>query len=177
MGWVTVFAYFVGAYLCAKTYRVAPLDRGFWFGLAILLVCLGINKQLDLQSLLTAGGRCLAKAQGWYESRRLVQIVVISGLVVSVLVVFLVTLGVMWDAMGRIALALIGVAFLVAFVAIRAVGFHHMDIFIGSTIAGVRMNWVLELTGIVCIIINAQRRISRAGRDRRLARETTAQDY
>ena len=33
-----------------------------------------------------------------------------------------------------------GLALLVTFVAIRAISFHRVDIFIGTTIAGVRMN-------------------------------------
>jgi len=31
---------------------------------------LAVNKQLDLQSFLTALGRCDARLQGWYETRR-----------------------------------------------------------------------------------------------------------
>ena len=35
--------------------------------LTILLLLLGINKQLDLQTLLKDVGRRMAKANGWYE--------------------------------------------------------------------------------------------------------------
>jgi len=41
-----------------------------WALLALLMAFLAINKELDLQSAFTVAGRCLAKAQGWYEERR-----------------------------------------------------------------------------------------------------------
>ena len=46
-----------------------------WFGLSILLLVLGINKQLDLQTLLTALGREIAQENGLYESRREIQLI------------------------------------------------------------------------------------------------------
>ena len=45
----------------------------FWMGLAALLVFLGFNKQLDLQTAFTFLAKDFAKATGWYENRRIVQ--------------------------------------------------------------------------------------------------------
>ena len=62
LGWVTVAAYFAAALACGRAWRLdrrARLagDRSssptFWLILSLLLAFLGINKQLDLQSLLT----------------------------------------------------------------------------------------------------------------------------
>jgi hypothetical protein len=52
-------------------------------------------------------------------------------------------------------LALIGFVSLLAFIAVRAAGFHHFDQFIGFDISGVRMNGILELGGILMIAVNA----------------------
>ena len=46
--------------------------------LTILLLFLGINKQLDLQTLLNDMGRRMAKANGWYSIRRFYQVIFIA---------------------------------------------------------------------------------------------------
>ncbi len=42
-----------------------------------------MNKQLDLQSMLTAAGRCLSQLQGWYDERRVFQRDFIIGLLIT----------------------------------------------------------------------------------------------
>src|SRR2546423_5657387 len=77
IGWVTVVAYFVAAYFCWRASRNGLHGRKvrwFWTGLTALLVFLGFNKQLDLQTALTFIGKDFAKATGWYENRRVVQV-------------------------------------------------------------------------------------------------------
>ena len=50
-----------------------------------------------------------------------------------------------------------GVLFLVTFLVIRAVSFHHFDSFLKVKLAGVKMNWALELGGIFLIGLAAAR--------------------
>ena len=156
MGWVTVAAYAVTAVLTARL-AFGPggrPERVFWLMLALLLAALTMNKQLDLQSALTAFARCLSKAQGWYENRKWVQTSFILGLLAGS-IVFLVALGVMMRRhLRRTWCAVLGLVFLTGFVAIRAVGFHHFDILIKSDFAGIRINWLLELGGIGLILAN-----------------------
>lgn len=156
MGWFTVVAYVLtgGMSLLVMTNQRGRM-RVFWSVLCVLLFALSINKQLDLQSALTAAGRCLALAQGWYEDRAAVQLIFIvfvatAGLVLSM--VFAVT---MRHNLAQNWLALIGLGFLCSFIAVRAAGFHHFDRFIGYEIANVRMNWAMELGGIAMIAGNA----------------------
>lgn len=52
-------------------------------------------------------------------------------------------------------LAFIGLVFQCTFDAVRAASFHNFDLFIGSEIAHVRMNRVMELSGIALIAMNA----------------------
>lgn len=158
VGWLTVAAYILAAVLTALVViRQSGRQRIFWLGLFVLLLALAVNKQLDLQSAVTAVARCLALAQGWYEDRRSVQITFI---IAVALVCLVVALGLAWALrrdLGHIWLALLGVALLLAFVAIRAAGFHHFDRFIGYEFANIRMNWVMELGGISLIAVNALR--------------------
>ena len=82
VGWLTVALYAVCAVLGFMTLmRVKDTrERIFWGLVALAMLFLGVNKQLDLQSMLTAAGRCLSQLQGWYEERRVFQRDFIIGL-------------------------------------------------------------------------------------------------
>lgn len=158
MGWVTVAVYLAAAAVALVVALQAPFpaasrrrEHRFWALLAAVLLALAVNKQLDLQSYLTALGRCLAQHQGWFDRRRMVQEAAILGLLV-VMAVFAVAL---WRRMrgtlARSGAALAGLVLVLGFVAIRAVGFHHVDALIKLDVMHLRMNWLLELTGPVLI--------------------------
>lgn len=151
MGWVTVVAYFAAAVLCFRTARRNPDARRIWWALTTFLVLLGINKQLDLQSWFTQEGRDLARGEGWYDSRAAVQRAFIAAIVGLGLTVSGLSF---WATLRRpatVRVAVAGLAVLLAFIAIRAASFHHVDLFLGSTLLGVRFNWLLELGGIAII--------------------------
>lgn len=155
MGWVTVVAYAGAAALAVRAYRVTnsnarPL-RLFWGSLALLLIALGINKQLDLQSWATQIARDLARSQGWYAERRSVQVLGILAVALAGVAGTLVIVIAMRRYLRAVWPALLGVAELVVFVVVRASSFHKMDQLIGTTVAGARLNWVLELSGIVFV--------------------------
>ena len=160
MGWLTVAAYAVAGVACLLTAR-RSLEPRFWVILGLVMLALAVNKQLDLQSALTAMGRCISQMQGWYEERRAVQRRVIIGLIAAAVALMLLMLWAMRRNLGRVSLAIVGTAFVLGFVAVRAAGFHHVDTLINTTVGSARMNWVLELTGIVLILLNALWRLAR----------------
>lgn len=158
LGWFTAAAYLIGALVCWKAARAADNDssRGgqsplLWILFALFLFALGINKQLDLQTWFTLVGKHFAQSTGWYEQRRIVQfafvvIIALCGIIAAIL-------GIWWASRlpvpYRVAMA--GAIFLGSFVIIRASSFHHVDLFLGFRLAGLRMNVLLELGGIACI--------------------------
>jgi hypothetical protein len=160
VGWLTVAVYAVAAVSAGRRAIRGPFgadtgrrERTFWWCAAVLLACLAINKQLDLQSLMTEIGRCVARAQGWYEDRQTVQRWFIAGIVASG-VVALAGLGyLMRHTLPRTGLALAGLGFVCVFVAVRAAGFHHVDTMIGTVVAGLRVNWLLELPGPILVAL------------------------
>lgn len=165
VGWLTVAVYLVAAFVAARAARAiddsvtgSGRERVFWWITAAILLALAVNKQLDLQSLLTMVARCHAQLSGWYEDRRGVQelfIVLIEAAgVLSLALLALILRGIL----GRIWPALLGLGFVCLFVVIRAASFHHVDIFLGSSIAGIKMNWLLELPGPTLIALVAWRR-------------------
>ncbi len=170
MGWVTVAAYALCALMAGVVARRAPFARAgfrrerlFWAGLALLMGLLAVNKQLDLQSFLTALGRCDARLQGWYEIRRPVQRAFIILLLTFTVLGGAALAWVMRHALKRIWPALLGLVLVAGYVLVRAVSFHHMDALINTRLLDVRLKSVFELSGLVLILWGAWRMLRRAG--------------
>lgn len=191
VGWTTVALYLVAAWLCLRALHtekrgpprplretvpalwrvvrrhwphppVPALRSLIWLSMACALLFLGINKQFDLQSLFTEVARVSAHAGGWYEQRRALQlafVLAIAGCAVAAMAaLWRITRGPLRD----LRLPIFGFFFILAFVVVRASSFHKMDAVIGISWAGVRMNWLLELGGILLIIWGAARRLRSA---------------
>lgn len=167
MGWTTVACYFLTSFSCFVVGWVRLRDKRLWTMLAVFLLLLGVNKQLDLQSALTATGRCVAQFQGWYDHRRAVQFAFVLALLCVSALVMAIAVYRLRQSLRRVGLALLGFGFLVTFVALRAVGFQHFDQFIGGYSSfGEQTNWLTEVTGIGLILVNAVAAIISSRRDR-----------
>lgn len=162
IGWFTVFAYFYTAY---KGWRAATVlgsrsalkrEAYLWLGIAGLLLLLGINKQLDLQSFFTAFAKYSAIEGGWYSDRRILQLIFIAVIAMVSAIVAAILLWIYRRVLARHAQAIVGVCFLLAFVFVRASSFHDLDSFLGSNFKGLKFNWILELGGIGLIFLNAR---------------------
>lgn len=157
-GWLTVAAYLACAGLAFGVRRRAQLagrERAFWAMIAGLMVFLAINKQLDLQSALTATGRCVAQLQGWYAERRNFQRHFIQALLLGTLILLAIGLYLMRKHLRRNGLAVAGITVVAAFVAVRAVSFHHFDLLISQSFMDLRFNFIFEIAGLVLISLNA----------------------
>ena len=156
-GWATVFLYFLASICTGYLAKLAKTNKEngfFWLGLTILLIFLGLNKQLDLQTNLTQWLRAISKAHGWYEQRRGLQLVFISlmGLAIPLLLISLrVFLNNSWR---RYKLTWIGIVLLLVFVSVRAASFHHVDTFFYKTIGSLRYYQALEMLAIGLIIFS-----------------------
>ena len=155
LGWATVGAYAVALVLCVLAFRsarrVATLRTGgLWLTLAVLMLLLGINKQLDLQSWFSQVTRDFVIGHGLYAKRRTYQETFIGSVALGGLIA-LAVLG--WLAVRNRwpVWPLAGAAFLVSYVVIRAASFHHIDAIINLSIPGARLSSVIELVGIAII--------------------------
>jgi hypothetical protein len=163
MGWITVAAYFASAALCGRAAfekrSTAGRRRGrpatFWLVLAGLMALLGVNKQLDLQSLLTEVGRRVLEGASLYGERRAYQVAFIRAVIAACLA----SVGwACWAARRSPRdrwLATIGVGFVMGFVAIRACSFHNVDALLASRLGGLKWNWIFELGGISAVAASA----------------------
>lgn len=154
-GWLTVAAYLLATVLCYRCAQVDWRNGHTWAGLGIFELLLGINKQLDLQVLVTEVGRYLAKQEAWYAERREVQEIFIAAM--AVLFVFLIA-AIHIRARSRpwpVRVALAGASIELVFVCIRASSFHHVDAFLGEHWLGTVANVYLENFGILVVAVGA----------------------
>ena len=156
IGWITVVGYLSAAIFSLRlggVRKFKKVERIFWSAAGVGLLFLAVNKQLDLQSAITAIGRCHAQLQGWYDDRRAIQIDLILGLVFVSLFASALLMWMLRGTLHRTGIGLAGIFIITSFVLVRAVGFHHVDRLIGMDFGHVRINWLLELGGILVFII------------------------
>ncbi len=160
IGWFTVIAYFFTVLLVFKIYFYAgnifanefvKKQKRFWLILGLVMLLLGINKQLDLHTLLTAIGKYYAHQEGWYQYRREVQFYAIVGLIIFLISMLIVFLKKMRGILMANMFAIIGLAILLIFIIIRATSFHHMDFIMDIYIFNIKLYMLLELLGISAI--------------------------
>ncbi len=160
IGWFTVLTYGITCILCGlcarETFRIPKRfafhsTHWYWWGLTLVLLVLAINKQLDLQTWFTITAKKMALSEGWYLKRRIFQLLFIGWLIFGVLAALAwvkYQLGSLWK---EFKLILGGLLFLGTFIIVRATSFHHIDQFLHFNLAGFKMNWILELTGIALV--------------------------
>ena len=168
-GWVIVLLYVAAALLCYRSARIAAVsvgpslaaaprtgtERRVWLALAIVLLLLGINKQIDLQTLLTVLGRAEARQEGWYGDRRVVQreVIVAVLLAASAVGITLALLG--RQAGGWAVIAVMNTTALVAFVMVRAASLHGVDALLARGWGPVTVNRCLEIGSIALDMLAA----------------------
>lgn len=164
MGWLITAAYLIASGLCGvcawRTDRISPIYRSrhhcaFLWCLAMAMLLMGVNKQLDFQCWIIAVGKEMALAQGWYSQRRIFQMWLIAGIMISGLIL-LIWLGWKLKRLWRqYGLALFGILLLITFVIIRAAPLSHVAEFRSWQPVGGVINSILELTGIGLVGISA----------------------
>lgn len=128
-------------------------DRRFlWIAISLFLVGMGVNKQLDLQILLTMVGSFIAEHLGWYEYRRVVQKIFTIGVLVCVsgaggLILFRIR-----RIIRHSLVELSGAAILVFFAAIRMGSINHLNKAIAFEQEKISHIHGIELAGLAVIL-------------------------
>ena len=153
-GWLTAVAYLVAAVLCGRTSR-RHKPREAWLALAAIYAGLAINKQLDLQTLLTAFGRQLFREWGLYDERRSYQL----GFMVIVAVLGMLATGWLWWRLSSMGLgprlAALGAALTVVYVLFRAASLHHVDALVRIPLGSIPLRSVFENAGTLLTVLGA----------------------
>ncbi len=127
LGWSVTLLYALAAILAAvaalRTADTSWHTFGFWVVAALALFVLGLNKQLDLQTLMRASLRCVALNDGWYytEARPALKRAFVEAVALVALLSGMALLRWWRPSLPRIALALAGLAMVGGYVAGRTV--------------------------------------------------------
>jgi len=158
VSWVITIAYFIAVGFCfwawrreraAKAPGLAPF---FWLAAAVLLVLLGFNKQLDLQSWVIEVGKEMAEDRGVYAHRRKIQLAFILLMAGGSLAALAVTAWLLRRVWRRYWLAFAGFVLLAAFVLMRASTFNHVDEMVAHESWDILLlRNTMELTGVVLV--------------------------
>lgn len=170
IGWFTVAAYAIGAVLSALVARRKddrdPKIHGqrskLWLAATVVMAVLCVDRQLYLHTLLTAIGRVIAQHQGWYGQRGGAQKwSVVTALIGAAIFGcwFIWRFHALWAGHWLLAT---GLSLLLTLTVVRVISFHPVDVFLHTTILGLRMNRALELAGILLVSLAALK--ERSGR-------------
>jgi hypothetical protein len=155
-GWMTVLAYLVTSIRLSLKTRLAWLNKEnvlFWVCFTVLIVFLGFNKQLDLQSNFTEILRDMAKAHGWYEQRRPLQFLFVAFMALLLPILFFWVRLSLASSWRRFKIMWIGILLLLVFIVIRAASFHHVDLIFYQAIGSLRFYQALEIIAISMIFV------------------------
>lgn len=160
VGWFTVVSYYLCAalglaHLLQGRARIDKVDARFRTSLTGIVAVLGITKHFNLPGAVTEVGRIVANSISGYEFRRWPQAVVLLLITISVI------LGVRWatrhpwfsEIWKRRAPEMICLAYLCGLVVLRAVSLHQVGALLGAEVFGVRVNWIVELSGIYALMV------------------------
>jgi hypothetical protein len=154
LGWITVAAYVTAAFLAWRNVGAArrtAVPHSFWVALTALMLALGLNKQLDLQTWLSQTGRDMAIAQGWWEERRAVQALFIALLAAGAVGV-VVWASRQWQTLWHeYRAAFVGVCVLLFFIVVRAASFHHIDVVLRTELGATPVHRALEVLGVLIV--------------------------
>jgi magnesium-transporting ATPase (P-type) len=162
LGWAVAVVYVLGALCCARAGRVTQQDgrrcsnkQQPWWVITAVLLFLGINKLLNLQTTLINLGRATAWTESWHQYQRVAQVVFVVLFTLALLAVFAAFLKkCRWFVKER-PLPLAGVLILFLFVVIRVSTLNHVEALFHLNLYDNYWGWILELGGTACIAWSA----------------------
>lgn len=154
-GWVLTFGYLFCAvllFLCLKNSAFTDFkEKLFWVSLFGIIVLFAINKQLDLQLLITDIARTAAKEYQVYEQRKPFQIRVIALFASIALGLFGLVSVLVWKSHKTLLLALTGVAVIFGYFVLRLVSYHAIEEIMKQRYVFISLYDVLELAGVALV--------------------------
>ncbi len=169
LAWIITFCYFLAVILTyaalkrvGNNYSDVTKARVFWLGLLMLMVFLGLNKQLDLQSFLTAALKCQALLEGWYEQRREIQLIFVITMAVGFAAFLAFVVRYFRENLRKDWLAVIGIVFILGFILIHLSYFNSIDMPAVNSFYEAGLNGPLELAGIFFICLQSLIRLKSA---------------
>ncbi len=156
IAWITVLVYLTAAARCVFKAIVSKKFGGnyqFWLYLAVFLLFLGVNKQLDLQTWFEQTMKALAQTRGWYEYKLSLQKVFIALLGLGMLTVLLSFRLYLANSWRNYKITWIGIVLLCVFILVRAAAFNQLDFLVNQDILGFNIAEILEISALFLIVL------------------------
>jgi hypothetical protein len=174
--WLRICGYALVAVLCfAAARREDPEQPGswppFWVLTGALFIVMALGRAGDIADLMTDTLRQRAVDEGWYESRRRVQGLVVAGLGFAWLIAVLVAVWRVPERRRRYLPMIVVVLTVGFYAAIRIVSLHQIDALLyRRRTLGLRhatlIEYILLIVAAACAIWTPRRRAHTRGRDR-----------
>ncbi|MBK7894869.1 MAG: hypothetical protein IPJ90_08295 [Anaerolineaceae bacterium] len=160
MGWLTVLAYLLVALASWHRSRTVspdafPVEQRFWRRLTVIVLLLGVNKQLNFLTLFTMLGRSWAWQQQWYAGRQAVQLALVGIVVLLLVTVAGIRLWRLRRLPRRYLLAQILILLLVGFVLVRGHVFARGGLLFVYAVCWHSVELVVELGLLVGLFVTA----------------------
>lgn len=138
---------------CGTQMHIAR-ERRCWRVFAIIMLLLGVNKQLDLQLLALLIGRRFAQALGAYPYHRVIQAVAVGIIIVLAIAAAVLIMRRLHGTSRPLRSAGAGVAMLLGYIAARSLSFTHLDDLLGIWVVNIHLYWALEIFAQCCILVS-----------------------
>lgn len=153
-GWLIVFVYFLVVSRCYFKHAEAKkqgVDAYFWVSVGGFLLLLGLNKQLDMQTVFEVSMRDLVKLHGWYAQRQLMQIAFIVFLALGLLTMLVILRKFLAKAWENNKVVCFGLFLICVFILLRAAAFNHFSFLNTRSYLGFNAHALLELGALITI--------------------------
>lgn len=128
-------------------------ERFLWGLCGVIFVFQAFNTPLDLHGFAWTFGKCVAKAQGWYDVRGPVQEFMLKGLLITVLVVLATSIYIFRRNVWRNGLLLTGVLISVGFTIVKGISLKSLAALYTETLGPFFIADWIELFGIFLTLI------------------------
>ncbi len=179
IGWTVTIGYLLASLLLATAGMLSnrAVDQSDptepWWSLSALMAALGLNKQLNFQTLLLDLGREFAKSEGWYADRRLLQVAFVA-LIGLIACAFTYRILRRPSRSPRLVGWKIGLTIILTYCLVRAAEINHLKSSNPQTRIAHSAFWSLELFGILFMLANGIRTFVAIDRGRAAALDSSS---
>lgn len=154
--------YLISIIFCAAiiTYSkdIAPPNqllvfRVFFVCIAIILIIITVARFLHLYIIITETGRFISKTQGWYNDRRGLQMMIVSGISVAG-ILSIILMERIKGPLGKYWFSICGLILLISYIFIRLISYHSVDRFFNMEITGIKLGELVELTCMTWVAVS-----------------------
>jgi len=169
LGWTMLALYLLAALLVfrAAAASTSPNSRAMdhiWISLGIILAALGLNKEIDLQTVLIEIGRRVARNEHLFAYRLELYLVFFLGFILAMTALFAAVMLRFSADVGKFArqfpFAASGLALICTYIVIRAAVIDNVNVMLGLDLKQIPFLWLLEAGGLLLIMIQALRTVA-----------------